>query len=108
MRDIFACSTCHSIYEIARLRLQPAAPPRCQVCSADFPPSELGDWLAYDRAEPEWTVSEWLTGKPGSWPPLRRPQDALQLRPKIAEPAMPSGRLQKLASFGSARMLDER
>ena len=63
MRDIFACSKCHSIYEITRLHEQPVVLPRCQVCFAEFPPSELGDWLAYERAEPEWTVGEWLTGK---------------------------------------------
>jgi hypothetical protein len=42
---------------------QPAVPPRCQVCFASFPTSELGEWLVYERAEPEWTVSEWLTGE---------------------------------------------
>ena len=25
---------------------------------------ELGDWLAYERAEPEWTVDAWLRGAP--------------------------------------------
>jgi hypothetical protein len=63
MRDVFACTKCHSIYGITRLQQQPVLPPRCQVCFASFPPSELGDWLAYERAEPEWTVGEWLAGQ---------------------------------------------
>jgi hypothetical protein len=60
MRDVFACIKCLSIYEITRHRRQPLARPRCQVCHAPFPPSELGDWLSYQRAEPEWRVGEWL------------------------------------------------
>jgi hypothetical protein len=63
MRDIFACNKCLSIYEIKRLPQKPALLQRCQVCFASFPPRELGDWLAYERAEPEWTVAEWLTGQ---------------------------------------------
>src|SRR5690242_14192835 len=63
MRDVFACTKCHSIYEITRLQQQPVLPPRCQVCFASFPPSELSDWLAFERAEPEWTVGEWLAGQ---------------------------------------------
>src|SRR5690349_1577689 len=55
MPDIFAC-----IYAIYRHRQQPLARPHCQVCSAKFPPSELGEWLSYRRAEPEWTVRQWL------------------------------------------------
>jgi hypothetical protein len=57
MRDIFACNNCNSIYEITRLQQRPAAPPRCQVCFASLPTSELGDWLAYERAEQEWSVA---------------------------------------------------
>jgi len=62
MRDIFACQNCHAIYAIRRLRQPPLLPPFCKNCGTKFPPSELGDWLAYERAEPEWNVKGWLTG----------------------------------------------
>jgi hypothetical protein len=42
MPDIFACGKCLSLYEISRRSQQPLVPPRCQVCFASFPPSELG------------------------------------------------------------------
>jgi hypothetical protein len=67
MRDVFSCSKCHSIYEITRLQQRPILPPRCQVCFASFPSSELGDWLGYARAEPEWSVAEWLGVQPSQF-----------------------------------------
>src|SRR5260370_25782286 len=51
-----SCSLCH--YS------SPNAPPSCEVCGSKFPACELGEWLTYQRAEPEWTVNEWLTGAP--------------------------------------------
>jgi hypothetical protein len=100
MRDIFACGKCHAIHEITRLRERPAVPPRCQVCHASFPPSELGDWFTYKRAEPEWSVSEWLTGKASPGRPSRQLKiEALVDRVmRLADPALPS----------SAPPLDER
>ena len=62
MLDIFACRECHAIYTICRLPQPPTAQPCCQFCGSKFPPSELGEWLAYQHAEPEWTVKAWLTG----------------------------------------------
>jgi hypothetical protein len=62
MRDIFACRECQSIYEITRVSQPPVLTPFCRNCGCKFPPSELGDWLAYERAEPEWTVDAWLRG----------------------------------------------
>jgi hypothetical protein len=111
MRDIFACLRCNSIYEISRHRQQPLARPHCQVCSAKFPPTELGEWLSYRRAEPEWSLSEWLGGNASrfSVPSPRLAFTALaQKNLKIAEPALPSSRLQKPSSFGGARVFDER
>src|SRR5689334_20494585 len=61
MRDVFAYCKCNAIYEIKRLQQQPLTPPRCQVCFATLPPSELGDWLSYQRAEPDWSIAEWLS-----------------------------------------------
>jgi hypothetical protein len=62
--DLFACRECRAIYVITRLPQSPNAPSSCEVCGSKFPPCELGEWLTYQRAEPEWTVNEWLTGGP--------------------------------------------
>jgi hypothetical protein len=111
MRDIFACGKCNSIYEITRRREKPLVPPRCHVCFASFPPCELGDWLAYERAEPEWTLGEWL-GVQTSQFSLPSPREAFaklaQRELQSAAPALPSSRLQKLSAFRSARVFDER
>jgi hypothetical protein len=64
MQDLFACRECHAIYAITRLRQPPALPPFCRNCGCKLPPAELGDWLAYERAEPEWSVDAWLRGSP--------------------------------------------
>jgi len=86
-------------------------PPRCHVCFASFPPCELGDWLAYERAEPEWTLGEWL-GVQTSQFSLPSPREAFtklaQRELQSAAPALPSSRLQKLSAFRSARVFDER
>jgi hypothetical protein len=92
MRDVFACLQCHSIYEINRHRQQPLARPRCQVCQAKFPPSELGDWLSYQRAEPEWTVAEWLTGQTGRFsllPPHQKLNGLAHRKTQTIDPAQP-------------------
>lgn len=85
-------------------------PPRCQVCFGSLPPSELGDWLAYERAEPETTLGEWL-GVQFSQFSLPTPRQAFielaQRELRNADPALPSSHLPKLSSFGSARALDE-
>jgi hypothetical protein len=49
MRDLFACRKCNAIYSITRRHAQPEKPPICDACGQDFPPSELGDWLVYER-----------------------------------------------------------
>jgi hypothetical protein len=115
MRDVFACTKCNSIYEITRLQQHPALPPRCQVCFASFPPSELGDWLAYERAEPEWSVGEWLGGRASQFS-LPSPRQAFlglaqrevglaQRKIDIVAPAQPSNRLASLSTPGA---FDER
>jgi hypothetical protein len=100
MRDVFACSKCHSIYEITRHRQQPLGRPRCQVCQAQFPPSELGDWLSYQRAEPEWTVGEWLTGHTVQLSVSsrhQRPAALAQRRVPTSEWPLPASQAQKLS-----------
>jgi hypothetical protein len=111
MRDIFACSKCQSIYEITRLQQKPFLPPRCQVCFANFPPSELGDWLGYERAEPEWGVAEWLSGQPSQFSvpsPHERLTALPQRRIPTSEWPLASSRLQTVAPVGNARPFDER
>jgi hypothetical protein len=77
-------------------------PPRCQICFASFPPSELGDWLSYERAEPEWIVTEWLsdainqTNLPSPHQAIARP--AIR---RVAVAAWPSNRLWKIESVGT-------
>lgn len=110
-RDVFACCKCNSIYEITRLQQKPVLPPRCEVCFATFPPYELGDWLVYGRAEPEWSVAEWL-GVDISQFTLPSPRQAFaelaQKEIQRAESAVPASRAQQLPSFASARTFDER
>jgi hypothetical protein len=110
MRDIFACSKCLSIYEITRLGQKTVLPPRCQVCFDSFPPSELGDWLGYERAEPEWSVAEWLTGQTSQFsvPSPYQKLAALSQRIAAADWPSPSSRLQKLSSVAGGRAFDER
>jgi hypothetical protein len=109
MHDVFACAKCHSIYEITRLTEKPVLPPRCQVCFVSFPPSELGDWLVYERAEPEWNVAEWLTGQTSQFsvpPPHQRLTALPQGRVPTSEWPLPSSRLQRRSD--GARTSDER
>jgi hypothetical protein len=111
MRDVFACTKCNSIYEIERLQHQPLTPPRCQVCFASFPPSELGDWLTYERAEPEWSLAEWLGVKVSQYSvpsPRRAFVDLAQGKMRTADRALPPSRLQQLSSFASSRPFGER
>ena len=111
MRDIFACSKCLSIYEITRLTQKPILPPRCQVCFASFPPSELGDWLSYERAEPEWSVAAWLTGQTNRFSvssPQQRRAALAHRRVPSADWPLPSSRLQDLSPIIPASAFDER
>jgi hypothetical protein len=110
MRDIFACRECQSIYEITRVSEPPVLAPFCRNCGCKFPPSELGDWLAYERAEPEWTVDAWLRGAPEiphhvSYDQIVAPGAFQPSTPVAAEATMaaqatlPSARLRRLAPF---------
>src|SRR5438067_11640966 len=126
MRDIFACRECQSIYEITRVSEPPVLTPFCRNCGCKFPPSELGDWLAYERAEPEWTVDAWLRGapeiphqiprhvrydevaslNPPPNPPLTKYQPPGEFQPSTPVAAqatlpstLPSARLRRLAPF---------
>jgi hypothetical protein len=114
MRDIFACRECQSIYEITRVSEPPVLTQFCRNCGCKFPPSELGDWLAYERAEPEWTVDAWLRGAPeipshvsydkivALNPPLNKYQAPGEFQPRTpvaADATLPSARLRRLAPF---------
>lgn len=109
MRDVFACTKCNSIYEITKRQEKPLVPPRCQVCFAIFPPSELGDWLVYQRAEPELGLAEWLGVEVSQYSvpsPRRAFADLAQREMQTADLALSSN--QKLPSFGGVRSFDER
>jgi hypothetical protein len=110
MRDIFACNKCNSIYEITRRPEKPLVPPHCQVCFASLPPNELGEWLAYERSEPESSLGEWL-GVQTSQFNVPAPRQAFieltQREIQSAAPALSSARLRTISSFGTARALDE-
>ena len=99
MRDIFACRECQSIYEITRVSQPPVLPPFCRNCGCKFPPSELGDWLAYERAEPEWTVDAWLRGAP-EIPPHVRYDEIAPLNQPLNPPRT---NIKRPASFSRAR-----
>jgi hypothetical protein len=72
------------------------------------PPTELGDWLAYERAEPEWTLDEWLSSPPQNHSDLCRTNDstsapfvgefAARSEQSIANAMTPSGRMRELAA----------
>jgi hypothetical protein len=108
MQDLFACRQCHAIYAITRLTQAPALPPFCRNCGNRFPPTELGDWLAYERAEPEWTLDEWLSSSPQNRSNLCRTNDstsapfvgefAARSEQSIANAMTPSGRMRELAA----------
>lgn len=77
--------------------------------SPAFRPFELGDWLSYERAEPEWSVGEWLTGQPSQFSvpsPHQRLATLAQSRVATANWPLPSSRLQKLSPAASARASD--
>lgn len=82
MVDVFACQECHAVYALTRHQQPPNAAPFCESCGNKFPPKELGEWLTYERAEPERTVNQWLTSTP------RTPQSSV---------ALPSSRLRLIA-----------
>lgn len=100
MVDIFACRKCHAVYALTRHQHPPDLAPFCDVCNSAFPPKELGEWLTYQRAEPEDTVKAWLTSAPNvpSVPNVQStpsaPSTANASRTSVA---LPSARLSGLA-----------
>jgi len=64
MVDLFACRKCHAVYALTRHQQPSNVAPFCKVCGNEFPPKELGEWLTYERADPEETVNQWLTSAP--------------------------------------------
>jgi hypothetical protein len=109
MRDLFACRDCHAIYAITRRQQPPHLAPSCSNCGCKFPPNELGDWLTYERAEPEWTVGEWLKSPSqiqstadqsnNRGPNQSVPEPTSQGEELSVNSLMPSGRMRKLAAL---------
>jgi hypothetical protein len=50
--NLFSCQNCQVKYAIIRRGAPPKEPPVCEVCNYKFPPTESGDWLTYQRADP--------------------------------------------------------
>ena len=50
--DIFPCPKCGAKYRVKRLFWHSSKAPICESCGADFPKTESGAWLSYERADP--------------------------------------------------------
>jgi hypothetical protein len=50
--NLFSCPKCKTKYAIIRRQSPPPKPPACEVCDEKFIPTEYGDWLTYQRADP--------------------------------------------------------
>jgi hypothetical protein len=50
--DLFTCPKCPAKYAIIRRQVPPTEPPACEACGQKFLPTESGDWLTYQRADP--------------------------------------------------------
>ena len=50
--DLFPCPNCSTNYPVKRLFLQSSKTPACHSCGADFPKTESGSCLIYERADP--------------------------------------------------------
>jgi hypothetical protein len=50
--DLFSCPDCKAKHAIIRRQAPPDEPPVCEVCDGPFQPTDGGDWLTYQRADP--------------------------------------------------------
>jgi hypothetical protein len=50
--DLFSCPDCKAKYAIIRRQAPPDEPPVCEACDGPFQPTDGGDWLTYQRADP--------------------------------------------------------
>ena len=49
--ESFGCPHCHAKYADVRRRTPPGIIPTCEDCDQDFPPTENGEWLIYERED---------------------------------------------------------
>jgi ribosomal protein L37AE/L43A len=49
--DLFSCPKCGAKYRVKRLYWQSSKAAVCESCGADFPKTESGAWLLYERAD---------------------------------------------------------
>jgi hypothetical protein len=47
----FGCPLCHAKYSVVRRQSAPGIIPTCEDCDQDFPPTENGEWLIYERED---------------------------------------------------------
>jgi len=52
--EFFSCPNpkCKAKYAIIRRQSPPETKPACEACGQKFVPTEHGDWLTYQRADP--------------------------------------------------------
>jgi hypothetical protein len=63
--DLFACRECNALYAIHHKKAPPTTLPRCEVCRTEFPSTELGEWLDYEKLDAEQRVKDWLPKETG-------------------------------------------
>lgn len=49
--ESFGCPRCHAKYAVIRRQTPPGVIPTCENCDQEFPPTEYGEWLLYERAD---------------------------------------------------------
>jgi hypothetical protein len=47
----FGCPRCHASYALIRRQTSPGLIPTCENCDQEFPPTEAGEWLLYERVD---------------------------------------------------------
>ena len=50
-RESFGCPRCHAKYAVIRRQTPPGMIPTCEDCDQEFPPTQDGEWLLYERAD---------------------------------------------------------
>ena len=49
--ESFGCPRCHAKYAVIRRPTPPGLIPTCEDCDQEFPPTQDGEWLLYERAD---------------------------------------------------------
>ena len=49
--ESFGCPRCPAKYAVVRRQTPPGMIPACEDCDQEFPPTQDGEWLLYERAD---------------------------------------------------------